>query len=135
MLWVDRVLDWTPGAIACEVEIRDDSPFLDGDRVDSVVAIEFMAQAIAAHAGMKAYRGGGTPHLGYIIAVQGLELEVTRFEPGDRLRVDVENVWGDEILGKYTCTLRLGSEIVARGSISVFQDVRGNGRSPLAGTS
>ena len=57
MVFLDRVLATGSDSLCAEVAIGPDSVFFDGAGVGSWVGIEYMAQAIAAHAGYGALFG------------------------------------------------------------------------------
>ena len=58
MLLLDRVLAYDGECVTCETVLRPDSPFADQGHVPAVVGIEYMAQTIAAGAGLRGARKG-----------------------------------------------------------------------------
>ncbi|HYD39829.1 MAG TPA: 3-hydroxylacyl-ACP dehydratase [Anaeromyxobacter sp.] len=121
MILVDRLLAWTPGRATCEVVLGPDAPFVQDGRVRALVAIEYMAQSVAAYAGMKERQRGEKPSIGLLLGSRDLRLEVSHFTVGERLTVEVEHVFGDERLGSFRCRVLRGSEIVAEASLNVYQ--------------
>ena len=51
MVLIDKVLSYDENSLVAEVAIRPDSAFCGANGVPGWVGIEYMAQAIAAHAG------------------------------------------------------------------------------------
>src|SRR6185369_5593006 len=76
MLLLDRVLAYSNEAVSCEVNIRPDSPFVEGALVPAVVALEYMAQAVAAFAGLTARIEKKEFRLGLLLGSRDLRLGV-----------------------------------------------------------
>ena len=58
MLLLDRVLSYDGECVICETVLGTDSPFVEQGHVPAVVGIEYMAQTIAAGAGLSAREKG-----------------------------------------------------------------------------
>jgi len=121
MILLDRLVEFAPGRALCAVEIRPDSPFVDNGRLRSLVAIEYMAQAVAAYAGMLAHQAGRRPNLGFLLGTRELKLEVPELHAGDALEVEVVHQFGDSQLGSFRCAVRRGPEAVAQAVLTVYQ--------------
>jgi predicted hotdog family 3-hydroxylacyl-ACP dehydratase len=128
MILVDEMLDYAPGHARCVVRLRPDSLFVENGRVRALVAVEYMAQSVAAYAGMKSRRHGEPPSIGFLLGSRELKLAVDHFRAGDTLVVDVEHVFGDDQLGSFRCTVWRDEEIVAEAMVNVYQT---NGGGPL----
>ena len=60
MILLDRIVGAEPGALRSEVTVRNDGIFSDDDGVVSATGgIEYMAQTIAAYAGLRSLASGG----------------------------------------------------------------------------
>jgi predicted hotdog family 3-hydroxylacyl-ACP dehydratase len=127
MILVDRMLSYAPGHAVCEVVLRPDSPFVEEGRVRALVAVEYMAQSVAAYAGMRSRQKGEKPALGFLLGSRDLKLAVDHLRAGDALRVDVEHVFGDDQLGSFKCKVERGAETVAEALLSVYQVSGGEG--------
>ena len=121
MILVDRVSSFQPGRAVCEVVLRPDSPFVEEGQVRALVAIEYMAQSVAAYAGLRARTRGDAPSLGFLLGSRDLKLHVERLHAGDALRVEIEHVFGDDQLGSFKCQVQRGAEVVAEALLSVYQ--------------
>jgi predicted hotdog family 3-hydroxylacyl-ACP dehydratase len=121
MILVDEMLDYAPGYARCVVRLRPDSLFVENGRVRALVAVEYMAQSVAAYAGMKSRRNGEPPSIGFLLGSRELTLAVDHFRAGDTLVVDVEHVFGDDQLGSFRCTVRRDEVIVAEAMVNVYQ--------------
>ena len=58
MLLLDRVLSYDGECVVCETVLEPESPFVDEGEVPAIVGIEYMAQTIAAGAGLSRARKG-----------------------------------------------------------------------------
>jgi predicted hotdog family 3-hydroxylacyl-ACP dehydratase len=130
MILLDEMVDFAPGRARCAVRLRPDSPFLENGRVRAVVAVEYMAQAVAAYAGMCSHQDGKPPSIGFLLGTRELTLAVDFFQAGDALAVDVEHVFGDDQLGSFRCSVRRGDEIVSEAVLNVYQH-KGGGLPPV----
>ena len=121
MILLDRVEDDAEGGITCIVNLKEQSPFVENGTVPAIVATEYMAQCIAAYAGLKAHGQGAPIRVGYVIGAQTIRFSVDEFHVGDELQVRVQRVWGDDALGKFECSVRSGGQVVASAALTVFQ--------------
>ena len=64
----------------------------------AVIGLEYMAQCVAAYAGLTARQGGRPPRIGFLIGCRELRLDVEAFSVGDRLEVEARRVWGENDL-------------------------------------
>jgi predicted hotdog family 3-hydroxylacyl-ACP dehydratase len=120
MILLDALLEWAPGRARCAVRLRPDSPFMEDGRVRAVVALEYMAQAVAACAGMDARQAGRRPGDGFLLGTRDLELCVDHFAAGDALEVLVEQEAVDEQLVRFRCRVRRGEEPLALAVLSLY---------------
>jgi len=67
--------------------------------VASWMAIEYMAQCVAAHEGMVAKTHGLALPLGYLASVKSLRVRIPEFQPDDDLRVSTKRIGGRPGLG------------------------------------
>ena len=127
MILLDCVEDDAEGGITCIVNLKEQSPFVENGTVSAIVATEYMAQCIAAYAGLKAHGQGAPIRVGYVIGAQTIRFSVDEFHVGDELQVRVQRVWGDDALGKFECSVRSGGQVVASAVLTVFQgDINAN---------
>ena len=121
MLLLDRVIDAGEGRIVCGLTLRADSTFVSEGRAPCVIALEYMAQAVAAHLGLRAYRRRHTTHSGLLIGAREVRFAVDELRVGDALEVYVEVLVEDEIRGSFECrVLREGAQIAA-ATLSVYR--------------
>ncbi len=121
MRLIARVVSHAPERTVCALDPAASDLFRDSDgRVPAWVALEWMAQSIAAHGGLLARASGRHPAPGMLVGAKRLELARAAFAPGDALEVEARFTGGAGGLASFDCTLRSGSERLASGSLSVF---------------
>jgi predicted hotdog family 3-hydroxylacyl-ACP dehydratase len=121
MRLIDELLAFDGSRAACRVTLRPDSPFVEAGEIEGLVAIEYMAQAVAAFAGMKARSAGEPVRIGFLLGTRELVLHADRFAAGDELRLEVAHVWGEDQLGVFECTVSRGGVLVASATLNVYQ--------------
>jgi len=96
MVLLSGVLAHTETATMCAAQIDRDTMFADADGgVPAWVALEYMAQCIAAHGGLRARAAGDPVVPGVLLGTRSLVLHVPRFTAGQRLRITATHVWGE----------------------------------------
>jgi predicted hotdog family 3-hydroxylacyl-ACP dehydratase len=123
MVLLDRVLSYSTDFVACEVEIGPASPFVSDGRVPAVVAMEYMAQCVAVFAGLAARENGQPPRIGFLLGSRDLQFAVDEFRTGDRLTVEARRTWGESDLGSFACQVKRDAQVLAHGTLTVFQGV------------
>jgi predicted hotdog family 3-hydroxylacyl-ACP dehydratase len=122
MLLLRRVVEHDEDRTVCELDPADSGLFLStGGEVPAWVALEYMAQCAAAHAGLLARAAGGKPATGMLLGTRHLHLAVESFSAGETLRVAVACVharsqmvsFAGEVLGS-------GGEVLAEARFNVY---------------
>jgi len=120
MVLLDRVLVFEESTLVAEVMIRTDSMFCDGDGVPGWVGLEYMAQAIAAHAGLQARQRGEPPSIGYLLGTRSYLCEAATFPVGEKLTVHVEALFVEAGLGSFACRIET-DRLLAKATVNVYQ--------------
>ncbi len=121
MLLLARVLAHAPELTVCALDPSASELFRDADGgVPAWVALEWMAQCIAAHGGLVAHRDGRAPSPGLLVGAKRVALERARFAAGEELEVEARFAGGAGALASFECALRAGVEVVATGTLSVY---------------
>lgn len=122
MRLLDRAIESDADRLVAEVDIRADGLFFDGEGVGGWVGIEYMAQAIAAWAGLRARAGGGTPKVGFLLGSRRYRCTVARFLPGQTLRVEIRCAYlADNGLGQFDCRITHAAQTVAEAALTVYE--------------
>jgi predicted hotdog family 3-hydroxylacyl-ACP dehydratase len=125
LLLIDRVLAADDDSAVCELTVRD-GLFADTDAaiVPAWVGIEYMAQAIAAWAGVRHARHGSQPRPGFLLGSRRYMAHVHAFPLGQRLHVTVTcELLGDNGLGMFDCAIldALSGQPQAEARVSVYE--------------
>jgi predicted hotdog family 3-hydroxylacyl-ACP dehydratase len=121
MLLVSRVEAHTPTETTCRIDIAADGIAVNEDgSVSAWVALEYMAQTIAAHAGLTAWRLDEPVRLGFLIGSRRVDF-AGGMRAGQSLLATVRHVWGATELAAFDCVLHDAATgaLVARGQLSV----------------
>jgi predicted hotdog family 3-hydroxylacyl-ACP dehydratase len=124
MVLLDRALAADADHLCAEVCIHACSILAGADGVGSWVGIEYMAQAIAAHAGWLALQRGEQVKVGFLLGARKYEARVANFAPGSVLHVHARRVLqSDNGLGAFECRIDVagGMANAAAATVTVFQ--------------
>lgn len=126
MVLLDRLVRADEGSLCAEVRIGPASLFYDGHGVGAWVGIEYMAQAVAAHAGYAAWHRGEAAKVGFLLGARRYEASLPAFMAGSVLHVHVQPVMqGENGLGAFECRIDDVScapgVTVANATVTVFQ--------------
>jgi predicted hotdog family 3-hydroxylacyl-ACP dehydratase len=124
MVLLDRALAAGADTLCAEVRIQAGSMLADGGGVGAWVGIEYMAQAIAAHAGWLAWQCGEPIRVGFLLGTRKYAAAVARFAVGEVLHVHVQRVLlADNGLGAYECRIDIagGLAAAATATVTVFR--------------
>ncbi|MGO4332302.1 MULTISPECIES: ApeP family dehydratase [unclassified Cupriavidus] len=121
-----RLLDELLGAddeqAVARTTVRATQLFVDESGMPGWVGIEYMAQTIAAWAGVRDLRAGRKPGIGFLLGSRRYECDLAAFPVGSVLTVRARaELTGDNGLGMFACALSLDGREVARANVSVFQ--------------
>jgi len=128
MLLLDEIRDESEGCLVCAATPRETTPFAGEGGVPAIVTLEYMAQTVAAYAGLRAHRDSRPVRLGYIIGVRTMSLAVPTLPLGEELLVFARKIWGEDELGSFECSVNTPSGPIAEALLTVFQGDLGDRR-------
>lgn len=122
MRLIDELVEADGEHCVARATVRATQLFVDDAGMPGWVGIEYMAQTIAAWAGVRERAAGRPPGLGFLLGSRRYTCDVPAFPVGSVLtiRTQVELI-GDNGLGMFACTLEMDGCDVARANVSVFQ--------------
>lgn len=128
MVLLDRVTEVDDNAIRATVTICADSMFYSAGAggVGSWVGVEYMAQAIAAHAGFLASQAGRPVRVGFLLGARKYSTSTPVFAAGSTLHVRAALVLrGENGLSAFDCSIAGSPEAdapaLASATLTVFQ--------------
>ena len=121
MILIDEVVQTEGVTLTARVRLTKSSPFMQNGQLPALITLEYMAQSIAAFAGLKGRKKGEPVKLGLLMSCREMTLAVDSLQAGDELLVTVTEVWSDDIVGNFDCFVRRGDEMISQASLSVYQ--------------
>lgn len=126
MSLLDRVVDCGADNLVAEVAMTTQTLFAEDDGVPAWVGIEYMAQAIAAFAGVQRREQGLEAVVGFLVGTRKFSSSHSTFPFGTTLRIAVEREFqADNGLGVFACEItgrtRAGEALTAQAALNVFQ--------------
>jgi predicted hotdog family 3-hydroxylacyl-ACP dehydratase len=122
MVLLSRIVRHADDQTVCAVDVSPASAFhVPGHGVPAWVGVEYMAQCIAAHGGLRARATREPVPVGVLLGSRAIEFHVDGFATGRRLHVDARRVWGRSELFAFACAVTdaaTGAPLVA-GSLTV----------------
>lgn len=121
MILIDEILDYDEDMLVAQVTIRESSLFLTADNVvPAWVGIEYMAQAIAAWAGLQARLKGEGVMLGYLLGTRHYQTDRVEFLLGETLKITVTRKYQENDLGVFDCEIQ-AEQIAVQATLNVYQ--------------
>jgi predicted hotdog family 3-hydroxylacyl-ACP dehydratase len=124
MILIDQLLQYDHSKAICQVSINEKSNFYSQKlkSVPSYVAIEYMAQSIAAFANANNKDQGLSVAIGFLVSSRKFKLMQPAFNLGDKLIITVEQLYIEESgLAAFDCIAELNDSVVATAKINIFQ--------------
>ncbi len=124
MILIDELLKYDQEKACCQVTITPTSNFFNAQKqsVPSYVAIEYMAQSIAAFANANEKDKGGEVAIGFLVSSRKFKVYVSEFSLAAQLVVCVEQLYVEESgLSAFACKVEQNDKLVAEAKINIFQ--------------
>ena len=124
MCLLDEVTHWDEREIVCISNTHRDpaNPLRRQGRLSAVHAFEYGAQAAAVHGGLRARAAGTIAAPGYLAALRGGRLHVTRLDyihlP---LQISATHLFGDAANTVYEFVLTAATVLVAEGRVTIVE--------------
>ena len=121
MSLLDNIIEYGDNWLCAEVYITVDSMFADENGVPAWVGLEYMAQAVAAYAGLQERLKGGQPKLGFLLGARKYLCSTDYFAIGKTLFLKVQlDMKAANGLNVFQCVLQ-GEGVEASANMNVFQ--------------
>jgi predicted hotdog family 3-hydroxylacyl-ACP dehydratase len=117
MILIDEVLEFDEEQIRTRTRVRPGGLFNRADgSLPAWVALELMAQSVAAYAGCQAKAKGEPVELGFLLGTRKFECNVEHFPAGSELIIHGQrSLQDDNGMGVFECQLSSGDiQVVAR---------------------
>ncbi|WP_082035574.1 hotdog family protein [Shewanella sp. cp20] len=124
MILIDKLLEQAPDTLLTEVNISAESAYFDdaSQSVPNYVGIEYMAQSIAALAGLEASARGEPIRVGFLLGTRKLTFAIPAYRLGERYQTRVSRLYQeDNGLAVFDCKIFHNNQLVAEANVNVFQ--------------
>lgn len=123
MILITRVKDFTQSELVAEVEINNDTMFYSKeiDGVPSWVGVEYMAQSIAAFAGLESLSRQEDIKIGFLLGSRKFKNYIKCFPNGALLEIRVVPLYREASgLGQFQCQLYCNKVLANEANINTF---------------
>src|SRR5882757_571913 len=123
MCLLDNVTDWDDKSIVCTTSTHRDktNPLRRDERLSSLNALEYGAQAAAIHGGLRARAAGTTAPACYLAALRDARVHRQRLDDLTApLEVRAKRLFGDAGNTIYQCAISAGDIRVADGRVTIM---------------
>ncbi len=119
---LDKVWQESPYRTRGSALVRGPTPFSDDHSGwPSWMAIELMAQVVAASAGLREFRAGARARLGLLLGVRAFVCAKESFAVGSRLQIEcLESTRDESGMGVFDCSLLADGTATATGTLTVY---------------
>ena len=123
MLWLERLVAAAEDSVEAAATVPAGAGYLDPQPgMPAWLGIELMAQAVAAHVGLRGWREGKPMRPGVLLGCRRYQSSVAAFAPGAKLRVSARLSYKDESgFGAYDCTIADQRAELASATLKVYE--------------
>lgn len=122
MNWLDAVLQADDDGVVAQATIQPDRYFVRDGVLPVWIGVEYMAQAVAAWAGHRAWSRGQPVKIGFLLGTRRYDVHRQHLLVGDVLRIEVRReLMGDNGLGMFACRIMVEGALIASANLSVFE--------------
>lgn len=124
MILIDELVIHQENSLETLTQITTASAYFDPklQGVPNYVGIEYMAQSIAALAGVEALLRDDIVRVGFLLGTRKLAMQIEHFELGKAYRTRVERLYQEETgLAVFDCQIFEQHTLVAQANVNVFQ--------------
>jgi len=123
MVLIDQMIDYGDDYGVSRVKVKADDKFFEDDinGIHSAIGLEWMAQTIAAIAGIAALSNDRPVQVGFLLGSRKYEPSKPVFKLGEEYTVHVKQLYREENgLGAFQCTIHEGDDLIADAKLNVF---------------
>lgn len=124
MVLIDEIVDYSTDHLVAKINCNKQSRFFDNtiNGVPGWVGLEYMAQSIAAYAGVQAKIKHQPIKLGFLLGARKYEMLQSTFLCGFSYNVSVTQLYMDESgLGKFDCMISHQQSCFAKAKLNVYE--------------
>lgn len=123
MILIDGIINFEEESISAIVKLDESSKFMHSNgKVRAWVGIEYMAQTIAAWAGIHAKLEGQPVSIGFLLGSRRYSSKVSHFSAGDQLIISAIRNYQDSGMAVFDCEISLLGQSIIHAKLSVYQN-------------
>jgi predicted hotdog family 3-hydroxylacyl-ACP dehydratase len=123
MVLIDQMVDYGDDYGVSRVTVKPDDKFFEEaiNGIHSTIGLEWMAQTIAAIAGIEALSNHRPVQVGFLLGSRKYEPSKSIFSLGEEYIIHVKQLYREENgLGAFQCTIHEGDNLIADAKLNVF---------------
>lgn len=120
MILIDRLVSHDERRTVALAEVSARSVFFEGTGIPAWVGIEYMAQTIAARAGLAARLRGEPPAIGFVLGTRAYRSTLPEFPNGSTLTISAEPLLDEGSFSAFDCRIEMG-RVVASAVVNVYR--------------
>lgn len=118
---LDRIVGYDDECLTAVATVKSNSVYLKGDSEPSWMGLEYMSQAVAAFAGIRARKVNDEPKIGMLIGTRRYQSSLLTFPVGLQLTIESKVLLEDENgLCVFQCAM-ISDEVIAEANLNVYQ--------------
>ncbi|ACJ27128.1 Thioester dehydrase family protein [Shewanella piezotolerans WP3] len=124
MVLISQLLEFEADSLLTQTVISSTSAYFDESLsgVPNYVGIEYMAQSIAALAGVEARLRDDIIRVGFLLGTRKLKMHITHFKDGETYQTHVTRLYQEDSgLAVFDCKIMHNKQLVAEANVNVFQ--------------
>lgn len=118
---IEQVQSHTDEVTECLTVIRPELQYVREGRADAALALELMAQTVAAHVGLRGRWNGGEARQGYVIGVPKMCFFGGDYRVGEALSIWVRVLFVEGPVARFEGRVHCGAAVRAEGTLTVFE--------------
>jgi len=123
MVLIDQMIDYGDDYGVSKVKVDADSKFFEDNigGIHAAIGLEWMAQTIAAIAGIEALQNNRPVQVGFLLGSRKYEPSKSVFKLCEEYVIHVKQLYREENgLGAFQCTIHQGDALIADAKLNVF---------------
>ena len=120
MTLIEKLISYDALRSVATARIDESNVFFENGGVPAWAGLEYMAQAIAAHAGFAARLRGEPPAVGFLLGTRAYVSSVANFPAGTWLSISVEPEVVEAGFARFNCSIET-DRVVATAVVTVYR--------------
>ena len=122
MKLIDEIVsvDLDQSSLSARTRVNDNWPLCDAGRVDAVICVEVVAQAVACRHGCVKHLEGDSRNMGFLVGVKSARLFQSSVSVGTELQILAKHLYGVDEYHAYSGTVSVDSQVICEAVVQVL---------------